>query len=264
MFDILICSWNNLEYLQLTIESIKRNSFFVKYPHNIYVHVQEGTDGTIDYLIQEKINYTVSDKNIGLCKGTNNLTKFITKDWVCLIDDDMYVLPNWDRALIEFYIDNGLNYKSWLSSIMLELSKGPNTTISPVYYGDSPHNFNETKLLNDYETLYKGILPTLVSNQATPLLLRSDLWKEINGYDEAFDPGIGAEEGLAKKIWDIGGRNFVGVPNSLVYHFQCKTTKRIPAGGSNNRDEQFMKIHGITVKDFLNNYLKVRTIWEKK
>lgn len=57
MFSILIPSWNNLPYLQLCIESIIKNS---KYPHQIIVHVNQGSDGTIEYLKERNIAYTYS------------------------------------------------------------------------------------------------------------------------------------------------------------------------------------------------------------
>jgi glycosyltransferase involved in cell wall biosynthesis len=47
MISIIIPSYNNLKYLKLCIESIKKNS---KYNNEILVHVNEGKDGSIDYL----------------------------------------------------------------------------------------------------------------------------------------------------------------------------------------------------------------------
>ena len=39
MFSIILPTYNNLEYLKLTLESIFKNS---KYKHDIIVHVNEG------------------------------------------------------------------------------------------------------------------------------------------------------------------------------------------------------------------------------
>ena len=47
MFSIIIPTFNNLEYLKLCIESIKKNS---KFNHQIITHINVGEDGTKDYL----------------------------------------------------------------------------------------------------------------------------------------------------------------------------------------------------------------------
>ena len=50
MFSIIIPSLNNLKYLKLCIHSLEKNS---KFNHQILVHVNEGKDGTIDFLNQK-------------------------------------------------------------------------------------------------------------------------------------------------------------------------------------------------------------------
>ena len=68
MFSIIIPSYNNLNYLKICIKSLRRNS---KYNHQIIVHVNEGSDGTKDFLNAENIDYTYSSENVGLCKAVN-------------------------------------------------------------------------------------------------------------------------------------------------------------------------------------------------
>ena len=55
MFSIVIPTFNNLEYLRSTINSLKKNSS-LKY--EIIVHVNDGSDGTIDYLKSENILFS--------------------------------------------------------------------------------------------------------------------------------------------------------------------------------------------------------------
>lgn len=64
LFSILIPSWNNLAFLKLCVESIRKNS---TYQHEILIHINEGTDGTLDWVKQQGLNYTHSEKNIGVC-----------------------------------------------------------------------------------------------------------------------------------------------------------------------------------------------------
>ena len=59
MFSILIPTYNNLEYLKICINSIKKNS---KFKHQIIVHVNEGSDKTIEYLKKNNLDFTYSKK----------------------------------------------------------------------------------------------------------------------------------------------------------------------------------------------------------
>ena len=72
MFSILIPSYNNLNYLKLCLKSIFKNSVN---NHEIIIHVNEGSDGTLQYIRDNKIKYTFSNKNIGLCTAINSSAK---------------------------------------------------------------------------------------------------------------------------------------------------------------------------------------------
>ena len=59
MFTILIPTFNNFTYLKLCLDSIKKNS---KFNHEIIVHINDGSDGTLEYIKSKKINYSHSKK----------------------------------------------------------------------------------------------------------------------------------------------------------------------------------------------------------
>ena len=61
MFSIIIPTYNNLPYLKVCISSIQKNS---KFKHEIIPHINEGTDGTENYLISKKIKFTKTDYNL--------------------------------------------------------------------------------------------------------------------------------------------------------------------------------------------------------
>ena len=54
MFSIIIPTYNNLDYLKLCLMSIKKNS---KYKHEIIIHINEGRDGTLNFLQSQ--NYKI-------------------------------------------------------------------------------------------------------------------------------------------------------------------------------------------------------------
>ena len=53
-FSILIPSYNNLNDLKICLDSVKKNSSYKK--HEIIVHVNDGSDGTLDFI---KINFII-------------------------------------------------------------------------------------------------------------------------------------------------------------------------------------------------------------
>ena len=55
--SIVIPTYNNLKYLKFTIDSIINNS---KYEHEIVLHINEGTDGTLDFAKQKKLNLVIA------------------------------------------------------------------------------------------------------------------------------------------------------------------------------------------------------------
>jgi glycosyltransferase involved in cell wall biosynthesis len=116
-FSILIPTWNNLEYLKLCIESIRKNSF---YKHQIILHLNEGSDGTLEWVKEQAdIDYTHSRENIGVCYALNILRPLMKTDYLLYMNDDMYVCPGWDKELSDEINKIGHNH-FFISSTCIE------------------------------------------------------------------------------------------------------------------------------------------------
>ena len=102
MFSILIPTLNNSNYLKICINSIKKNSLL---NNEIIVHVSEGTDDTINYLNKNRIKYSFTEYNSGICEGLNRAKKLSSKDYVLYAHDDFYFCPEWD-FILKKEIDN--------------------------------------------------------------------------------------------------------------------------------------------------------------
>ena len=94
MFSIIIPTYNNLNYLKLCLESLRKNS---SYNHQIIIFVNEGNDGTLQYVKDNKLEYFHSIKNIGLCKAVNQASKAVENKYLIYAHDDMYFCPGWDK-----------------------------------------------------------------------------------------------------------------------------------------------------------------------
>ena len=139
MFSIIIPTFNNLPYLELCISSIRKNS---KFEHEIIVHINEGTDGTEEYLISQKIKYTITKYNAGICEGVNIAVKETTTSYILYAHDDFYFCPDWDEVLLT-EIKKIPHNNFYLSGIMM--NNGP----LKFDCGNKLEDFNETKLLNN-------------------------------------------------------------------------------------------------------------------
>jgi glycosyltransferase involved in cell wall biosynthesis len=245
-FSIIIATWNNLDYIRCLLYSIRKNSI---YDHQVIIHVNDGSDGTLEWATNPKtgVDASYTTRNVGLPKALNIASKKAKRDWICHIDDDMYVLPYWDEQLVRFHEINELDNKAYLTSTMIEPTPGPPWTITPFKFGKHP---SEIERYHDaIDSWYKDLqqtIPTLVSMNATPLVMSREMWEGIGGADEAFSPAIGFEEGLAKRCWDYGCR---------LYDY---------ASHARNREEQFLRIHGMTTKEFRDNLLHRGDIWTKQ
>ena len=141
MFSILIPSYNNLSYLKLCIKSIINNS---KFNHQIIVHVNEGTDGTLDYLKESNIDFTFTNYNSGICEGINKASKLAKYEYFLYAHDDFYFCPNWDEIL-HTEINKISHNNFYLSGTMM------NNGQIPFDCGNDIENFNEKKFLSEYK-----------------------------------------------------------------------------------------------------------------
>jgi len=247
MFSIVIPSWNNLPYLQLCIESLRRHS---SRPHQILVHVNEGSDGTRQWLEREAIEHTASDANIGICFAVNLAAVRARFDYLLYLNDDMVAAPGWDTGL-----ERALERVGGYASFMLS-----GTMIEPIASGNAcvvVHDFGRSAAGFDLESFARAA-PALTRADwlgATwpPTLLSLDLWHRVGGYSIEFSPGMSSDNDLSMKLWHAGCRVFLGVGDSLFYHFAQASTSRVR---KNDGRRQFLLKWGLTQSAFDRYYLR--------
>ena len=115
MITILIPTYNNLDYLKLCIKSIKNNS---SNKYRIILHINEGTDGTLNYAVENNLEYTFSKTNIGLSASINTSSKLVKTKYILYAHDDMYFCPEWDIHLINEINKIGHD-KFYLSAVLI-------------------------------------------------------------------------------------------------------------------------------------------------
>ena len=254
MFSILIPTFNNLEYLKICINSIKKNS---KFNHQIIVHVNEGTDGTIEYLKKKQIKYTHTSNNIGMPKALNIASKHSNFEYIVISHDDFYYCPNWD-VVFKNEIDSLKDENFYLSGTMIGHTESDSKRFSPpiINAGKTFDTFDEQKLLNNNNEIktfnWQG-------TTKCPGLVTKKLWDRVGGWSEDFFPTGGDDTDFAKKLWDENVRIFKGLGACSVYHFGSITTRKKPKNintylGS-KANKIFLRKWGMTINFFEKFYL---------
>lgn len=248
VFSILIPSWNNLDYLKCCVESIKKNS---RYQHELIVHVNEGKDGTLDWVKQQGISFTHAEENVGVCYGFNAPASLATAEYLVLSDDDYYFAPDWDYYLLEEIKKVGHIYFC-ISGTMIEHSPTQyQSMIAPHNFGKNIKDFDEKRFLEEHHTI-----PFADWNGSNwyPLVLHHQVWNLIGGLSIEFTPGLGSDPDMMMKLWHCGVRYYKGVSQSRVYHFVSRTTARVKR---NNGNKQFLRKWGLSKSTFFDMYLRM-------
>jgi glycosyltransferase involved in cell wall biosynthesis len=250
VFSILIPTWNNLPYLKLCIDSIRKNSVF---KHQIIVHINEGIDGSLDWIkTQSDIDYTYSSKNIGVCYPLNMGRSLVSTDYILYANDDMYLCPGWDAALLDEVKQIG-HSDFFLSATVIEPTASSNCVIEK-NYGTDIGSFQEEKLLAEFASLPPD-LPKADWQGATwpPNIVHRDIWDKVGGYSIEFSPGMYSDPDFSMKLWHAGVRLFKGVSKSRAYHFGSKSTKRLV---THKGYYTFISKWGMTSRTFTQCYLR--------
>ena len=242
--SIVIPTYNNLEYLKFTIDSIVKNS---KYEHEIVLHINEGIDGTLDYANQKNISFSYSNKNIGLCKSVNLATKKITTNLILYSHDDMFFCYHWDEYLkkeVIKYKDNMF----YLTGTNVSINEG----LLNYDCGSSPDDFNENKF-NQF--CNKDDSQDLQGSHWAPHLIHKDLWLKVGGFSEEFNPGDGSDPDFCMKLWENNVRIFKTISKFKVYHFSSITTRKSNIK-LNNGTKTFLLKYGFNPRFFRKYYLR--------
>ena len=152
MFSIIIPTWNNLAFAKLCVESIRKNSAF---NHQVILHINDGSDGTLQWAKDEGIDYSHTAENAGICKAVNEAGGLATQDYIVYMNDDMYVCPGWDSAIADEIKKTGTD-NFMFSSTMIEPTDHKNPCVIVKDYGTSIETFNEGQLLKECATLEKA------------------------------------------------------------------------------------------------------------
>jgi GT2 family glycosyltransferase len=246
-FSIVIPSWNNLPYVRLCVDSLRRHSARA---HQLIIHVNDGSDGTLEWVRGQGIEHTASSANIGICYAVNLAGALAATDHLLYVNDDMVAAPGWDLALeraLERVKGHGLFL---LSGTMVEPVQSGNACVVVADYGRDPADFDFERFARDTPA---RVRPDWLGATWPPTLVARTLWHQVGGYSIELSPGMSSDNDFSMKLWQAGCRVFLGVGDSLFYHFARVSTGRIRG---NHGRRQFLMKWGMPQSAFDRYYLR--------
>ena len=243
-----ISTYNNLPYLKLAVESVRKNSFYNDAP--FIIHAENCTDGTNEWLVENserlELQYFIDVHNEapkGIGGGMNFCAEKVETEYINFLHSDFYVTQNWDLELLKIhqaYPDE----KLWVNSYRIEPDmfnspQRPGTLIiDKDIFGCYHDNFlaqafenwvKELKEMNDYFEIPKG--------EGVSGLVKKSVWDEVGGNDPRFAPTSWDDMDLFLRMLNIGVR-FVLPFSSIVWHFGARGSHRLEENGGQSSQRQ--------------------------
>jgi GT2 family glycosyltransferase len=245
MLTHCISTYNNLPYLKLAVESVRKNSYFKDAP--FIIHAENCTDGTYQWLADNgvKYNLTVYIKDLepsGLGQGMNFIASKVTTQYINFLHSDFYVTENWDLELLKVH-EREPAKKLWVNSFRIEPNMFNSPTrhgtllVDPSDFGAYANDFNKERLeeyakeftlLNDFE-IPKG--------EGVSGLVKKYVWDKFGGNDPLFAPTSWDDMDLFLRM-KRGGVEFVMPSKSVVWHFGARGSHRLEENGGQSSERQ--------------------------
>ena len=185
MLSIIIPTWNNLPFVKLCVESIRKNS---AYAHQVILHINDGKDGTLEWAKSQGLDHTHTPDNAGICVAVNMAAGLAKEDYIVYMNDDMYVCPQWDTYIMEEIGKAGTD-NFMFSSTMIEPADHHNPCVLVQDYGNTVETFNEKGLLDNFA---KAEMKDWAGSTWPPTIVHKKYWQITGGYSIELSPGVSA------------------------------------------------------------------------
>ena len=232
MITTCISTYNNLPYLKLAIQSVRKYSYFSDMPFVVYAeNCDDGTDEWLEENSEQyNLTYFIEHNKVarGIGGGMNFCADKVETEFINFMHADFFVSQNWDLELYRVFEKNP-NEKLWVNSHRVEpdMFGSPSrhgTIIVPKnMFGELHSNFDEEYFIdwaNEFTQMNDFEIP---KGEGVSGLIRKKDWDGIGGNDERFAPAWWEDYDLFLRMLNEGFR-FVLPSKSLVYHFGARSS----------------------------------------
>ena len=241
-----ISTFNNLPYLKIAVESVRKNSFYKDAP--FIIHAENCTDGTDEWLFENAKTHNLSifiDKNeqpIGIGGGMNFCAERVETEYIMFLHSDFYVTKDWDLELLKVH-QKYPNEKLWVNSHRVE----PDMFGSPQRYGtvivpkDAFGAYHDDFDSNGFDEWVKEVIESndfeIPKGEGVSGLVKKEVWNETGGNDPLFAPSSWEDMDLFLRMMNNGVR-FILPSKSFVWHFGARGSHRLEENDGKSSERQ--------------------------
>jgi GT2 family glycosyltransferase len=248
MITFCISTYNNLEYLKLAIQSVRKHSYFKDAP--FIIHAENCTDGTNDWLMENHLKYNLqiyiqtNETPLGIGGGMNFCADNVKTEYIMFLHSDFYVTTNWDKELLNLF-EKYPNEKLWVNSWrvepnMFETSQTTpgNIIVEKDIFGEYFHNFKD-ELFDSWVSDFVEMNPDIEIPRGLGVscLIRKSDWDDIGGNDPQFAPTSWDDHDLFLRMHQHGFK-FITTSNSIIYHFGARGSHRLEENNNQSSTRQ--------------------------
>jgi glycosyltransferase involved in cell wall biosynthesis len=242
-----ISTYNNLNYLKLAVESVRKNSYFKDAP--FIIHAENCNDGTNEWLEENKDKYNltliIEPNNVivrGIGGGMNICAENVKTEYIMFLHSDFYVSENWDLETLKIF-EKYPTIPMWVFSQRIQPnifneSTRPGTLIVPKdWFGEYYYNFNK-ELFLEYSKEFSEINDFEIKlGEGVSGLIRKKDWDYIGGNDSIFSPTSWEDKDLFLRML-LNNYKFVLTSKSVVWHFGARGSHRLEENNGHTSQRQ--------------------------
>lgn len=242
-----ISTYNNLEYLKIAVDSVRKNSYFKDAPFIIHAeNCDDGTDEWLDaYGEKYKLDWYV-EKNtepVGIGGGMNFCAEKVQTEYIMFLHSDFYVTKDWDLDLLKVH-EKYPNEKLWVNSHRVEPQMFPNSqsrwgtvVVDKELFGAYHHDF-DSNTFDEWVKLFKQENDfEIPKGEGVSGLIKKEHWDEIGGNDPLFAPASYDDMDLFLRMLQNGFR-FILPSSSVVWHFGARGSHRLEENDGKSSERQ--------------------------
>lgn len=215
-FSIVVVNCNGREYINKCIQSIIDSN---SRDFEIIVVDNGSSDGSVDFIkrkyasLEERFKIVALDKNYGPSKARNEGVKNVKGKYICFLDNDTEVHPNWAIEAINEFEKND---KIGIIQCKLLLAKERNKIDYVGEYLGQNGFLVQRAFGGEIDKKQYDQNVEILAAKSAGMFIRKDVFDKIGGFDDDYFIYV-EETDLGWRSWLAGYKN-IFVHKSVVYH----------------------------------------------